>query len=441
MSMAASRNLDLETARREAEREFVAATPKSREQYETACRSLPGGNLRSHMFHAPYPLTLVRGEGVYVWDLDGHRYVDYLSEFGAGLFGHTDPAIAAALKKAIDNGIVMGGPGELEAKFGAVLCERFPSIERVRFGNSGTEANLFAFGAARAYTDREKIMVFNGAYHGSSFNFAEGISPQNAPLNVPFDYLVARYNDTEGTLRVIEQNADDLAAVIVEPMQGAGGSIPADREFLEALREATRKHGIVLIFDEVITSRLSPGGLQKVLGITPDMTTLGKYVGGGSSFGAFGGSLEVMRRFDPREPDAYYHAGTFNNDRMTMAAGYTAMAEVFTPDVVTAFNERGERLRGRIAETIGKHRAPLQVTGIGAVMTLHFTDRPLRSVEDVKGGNALAKSLWHFDMLAQGQYVASRGGLMLSLPLGDAEFDGFVNAIDDFLAERGPLLA
>ena len=437
MSMAASRNLDLETAQREAEREFVAATPKSREQYEIACRSLPGGNLRSHTFHEPYPLTLVRGEGVYVWDLDDHRYVDYLSEFGAGLFGHTDPAIAAALKKAIDNGIVMGGPGELEAKFGAVLCERFPSIERVRFGNSGTEANLFAFGAARAYTNREKIMVFNGAYHGSSFNFSSGVSA----LNVPFDYLVARYNDTEGTLRLIEQNADDLAAVIVEPMQGAGGSIPADREFLEALREATRKHGIVLIFDEVITSRLSPGGLQKVLGITPDMTTLGKYVGGGSSFGAFGGSLEVMRRFDPREPDAYYHAGTFNNDRMTMAAGYTAMAEVFTPDVVTAFNERGERLRGRIAETIGKHRAPLQVTGIGAVMTLHFTDRPLRSVEDVVQGNAMAKSLWHFDMLAHGQYVTGRGGVMLSLPLGDADFDGFVRAIDDFLAERGPLLA
>lgn len=437
MSTAASRNLDLETAQGEAQREFIAANPKSAEQYEIACRSLPGGNLRSHMFHAPFPLTMTHGEGVYLWDLDGHRYVDYLSEFGAGLFGHTDPSIAAALKEAIDSGIVMGAPGELEAKFGAVLCERFPSIERVRFGNSGTEANLFAFAAARAHTDREKIMVFNGAYHGSSFNFAKGASP----LNAPFDYVVARYNDTEGTLALIEENADDLAAVVVEPMQGAGGSIPAEREFLEALREATRKHGIVFIFDEVITSRMSPGGLQEVLGIMPDMTTLGKYVGGGSSFGAFGGSLEIMRRFDPREPDAYYHAGTFNNDRMTMAAGYTAMAEVYTPEVVSAFNERGERLRGRIAETIDKHGAPLQVTGIGAVMALHFTDRPLRSVEDVEHGNALARSLWHFDMLAHGQYVASRGGLMLSLPLGDAEFDGFVVAIDDFLALRGPLLA
>ena len=402
MTTAVTRNLDLETARNEAKKEFIAANLKSAEQYEIACRWLPGGNLRSHMYHEPFPLTLVRGEGVSVWDIDGHRYVDYLSEFGAGLFGHTDPSIAAALKNAIDDGIVMGAPGELEAKFGAVLCERFPSIERVRFGNSGTEANLFAFAGARVFTNREKIMVFNGAYHGSSFNFSDGVSP----LNAPFDYVVAPYNDTEGTLDLIEENADDLATVVIEPMQGAGGSIPADREFLEALREATQKHGIVLIFDEVITSRLSPGGLQEILGITPDMTTLGKYVGGGSSFGAFGGSKEIMRRFDPREPDACYHAGTFNNDRMTMAAGYAGMAEIYTPDVVTAFNERGERLRERIAETIAKHGAPMQVTGIGAVMTLHFTDRPLRSVEDFKHGNKLARSLWHFDMLAGGQYVA-----------------------------------
>ena len=257
----------------------------------------------------------------------------------------------------------------------------------------------------------------------------------------PFPFVVARYNDTDGTLALIERHGPELAAIILEPMQSAGGCIPAAPGFLAALREAASRHGIVLIFDEVVTSRFSGGGLQATLGVVPDMTTLGKYVGGGGSFGAFGGRREIMERFDPRRADAYQQAGTFNNDRLTMAAGCAAMAEVYTPEVAAAFTARGGSVRARLAETAEKHGAPVQITGIGTAMAFHFTRTPIRTPEDAARGHGQALALWHLDMLARGQYCAPRGALFLSLPVSDCELDGLVAAFDDFLLERAPLLA
>ena len=214
----------------------------------------------------------------------------------AGLYGHSHPVIYAAIHEALDGGIDLGANNRLEAKLAALVCARFPSIEMVRFTNSGTEANLMAIGAARAITKRAKILVFNGAYHGSVLSFAGGGNPMNAP----FEFVVAKYNDLDQTITLLEKNANDLAAVLIEPMMGSGGCIPAEKPFLEALRRATRRHGIYLIFDEVMTSRLSPGGLQEMYGILPDLTTLGKYIGGGMTCGAFGGHADIMERFDPR---------------------------------------------------------------------------------------------------------------------------------------------
>src|SRR5262245_52686935 len=246
-------NTDLATAVAEAETRYIAANPQSAERFAQTTAAMPGGNTRTVLHYSPFPLTLAGGEGAYVRDLDGHPYADFLGEYTAGLYGHSNPVIQAAIKQAVEDGIVLGGPNRFEAALAAELCRRFPSLERVRFCNSGTEANLFAISAARVATGRPAIMVFHGAYHGGVFYFGQ----QKSAINAPFPWVYGRYNDADATVALIAQHAQELAAVVVEPMMGSAGAIPATREFLGALRAACDKHGIILIFDEVMTSRLS----------------------------------------------------------------------------------------------------------------------------------------------------------------------------------------
>jgi glutamate-1-semialdehyde 2,1-aminomutase len=294
-----TRNITLDAALDEARRDYVAANPASLAQHQRAHAALPGGNTRTVLYYEPFPVAFVRGEGARLWDLDGHGYTDFLGEFSAGIAGHSHPAIRRAVVEALDNGISLGGHTTIENRFAEAVRARFPAMEKLRFTNSGTEANLMALSAAVATTGRRRVMAFAGGYHGGVFVFSAG-----ANVNVPFDWVVAPYNDTEATLALLEANAGDLAAVIVEPMLGGGGCLPAEPGFLHALREATERHGILLILDEVMTSRLAPGGLQSEYGVRPDLVTLGKYVGGGMSFGAFGGRPDVMARFDPADPRA-----------------------------------------------------------------------------------------------------------------------------------------
>ena len=317
-------NIDLAAAVAEAEARYVAANPRSAERHRRATDSMPGGNTRTVLHYSPFPLTLAGGEGCRVRDLDGHGYTDFLGEYTAGLYGHSQPVIQAAIKKVVDDGMALGGPNPYEGELAAELCKRFPSVERVRFCNSGTEANLFAISTARLATGRPAVMVFDGAYHGGVFYFGQ----HKTEINAPFPWVYATYNDIDGTLALIDKHAAELAAVLIEPMMGSGGGIAASRAFLQALRDACTKHGIVLIFDEVMTSRLSSGGLQKVHGVTPDMTSFGKYLGGGASFGAFGGRADLMARYDPSRADAVSHAGTFNNNVISMAAGLTGLREI-----------------------------------------------------------------------------------------------------------------
>lgn len=438
MNAARLRNIDLDTALAEAERAYAAANPKSREAYQAACRAMPGGNTRSGLYYPPFPLTLARAEGARLWDVDGHDYADFVVDYTAGLYGHSHPAIQAAVKDALDGGIVLGGHNTVEARFAEALQARIPSLELVRFCNSGTEANLMALGAARAITGRDKVMVFGGAYHGSVLSFRAGGGPS---LNVPIPFVIGRYNDTDGTLALIERHGHELAAIVVEPMVGTGGCIPADREFLAALREASLRHGIVLVFDEVMTSRLAPGGLQEALDITPDMTTLGKYLGGGLTFGAFGGRADLMARFDPRAADALPHSGTFNNNVLTMAAGLAGITEVYTPEAAVRLNAAGDDLRARLNGVIAKRGLPIQLTGRGSMMMVHFRAGTIRAPEDAAAGNGTARALFHIDMLGRGQYLSRVGMVNLSLPMAAADFDGLVTAFDDFLAAHDTLLA
>jgi glutamate-1-semialdehyde 2,1-aminomutase len=427
-------NSSLDTALTEVREHYIARNPASLAAHVEAVAAMPGGNTRSVLFHAPFPLTMVRGESCRLWDADGHEYVDMLGEYTAGLYGHSNPIIRDAIDTALDAGWNMGGHGKMEARLARTICERFPSLDLVRFTNSGTEANLMAIATAVAMTGRKRVLVFDGGYHGGILYFGGG----GIPINAPHQWVLAPYNDVAGTLALVEAHAADLACIIAEPMLGSGGCIPANPAFLQALRDAATRTGAVLIFDEVMTSRMSAGGVQARLGIIPDMTTLGKYIGGGMSFGAFGGRADIMDRYDPRRPDALPHAGTFNNNVLTMAAGYTGLSQIFTPEVADALFHRGEALRTRLNELSAA--LAMQWTGLGSMMCVQFAAGPITKPADAASGDPALRELFFFDMLARGFYLARRGMAALSLEIGSAECDGFRAAVEEFIATRGTLI-
>jgi glutamate-1-semialdehyde 2,1-aminomutase len=428
-------NIDLAAALAEAEEFYRARNPKSLAQHRAACAALPGGNTRSAIHVDPFPLTMTRGEGARLWDLDGHEYVDFLNEFTAGIYGHSHPVIRRAIDAALDGGLNFGAHSAAEARFAAAICARFPSIELVRFTNSGTEANLMAVSAARAITGRPKILVFAGGYHGGVFYFRG----HGSPLNAPFEYLLGRYNDLAAVEALVRPHRGELAAILVEPMQGTTGCIPAERGFLAGLRVLADETGALLIFDEVMTSRLAPGGLQEALGILPDLTTLGKYVGGGISFGAFGGRADIMERFDPRRPDAFQHAGTFNNNVLTMNAGLVGLTELYTPERARALNSWGDRLRERLNAVVRSRGLAMQFTGLGSMFSVHMTDRSIHSQDDAEQGNTALRDLFYFDLIARGIWFAKRGMFALSIGLAEADGDKLVDAVDEFALSRAAL--
>nr|WP_294519393.1 aminotransferase class III-fold pyridoxal phosphate-dependent enzyme [uncultured Rhodopila sp.] len=430
MSGTGLRNAEIDAALNDAKERYLARNTLSLARYLEATTVMPGGNTRSVLHYAPFPLAMARAEGCRLWDADGHAYIDFLGDYTAGLYGHSHPVIRAAVDAALDGGISLGASTMTEARFARAICERF-GLQRVRFANSGTEANLLAVSLGRVFTRRKTVMVFDGSYHGSLFGFAGG----GSPMNVPFETIVAPYNDIEKTRSLITA---DLALVLVEPMIGSGGCIAASPAFLEMLRQETTRVGALLIFDEVMTSRLAPGGLQSVTGVRPDLTTLGKYLGGGMSFGAFGGRAEIMDRFDPRRSDALPHAGTFNNNVLTMAAGLTGLTRVYTPEAAVALNARGDALRARLNALCGD--VPLRFTGIGSMLALHTTRGPVTCPADAAKADQKLKELCFFDMLSHGIWLARRGMMALSLPIGDAECDALAAAVEEFLSVRRWLL-
>jgi len=430
------RNSDLDAALAEAREQYAATRPESARIHAGARQVLPGGNTRSVLFYAPFPTAMARGERCFLEDVDGHRYVDFCGEYTAGLFGHSEPRIQAALHAAIDRGLNLASVGEQEGQLARLLCARFPSLERVRFTNSGTEANMMALGAARAFTGRAGILGFRGGYHGGLLTFVGGGSAINAPIPV----VLADYNDAGQIVDLLRTHPGEIAAVIVEPMMGSGGCIPATAEFLGALRKASQEANVLLVFDEVMTSRHSSGGLQKLRGVTPDLTTLGKYMAGGMSFGAFGGRGDVMDLFDAHRPGALIHSGTFNNNVMTMAGGLVAMGEIFDADAADALFARGESLRARLNDRCQERRAEMHFTGMGSMLQPHFRRGPIERPYAASAREEALRELYFFDLLAAGIYIARRGMIAMSLLIGEAECDRLVAAVDEFCALRRPLM-
>lgn len=430
------RNISLDAALDEARGIYADARPKSRAVHEAACRHLPGGNTRTVLYHGPFPLRAERGEGAYLIDADGHRYLNLLGEYTAGVFGHSHPVIVDALQNAIATGLNLGAHNQAEARLAELVTQRFPALERVRFTNSGTEANLMAVSTARHVTGRGKVMVFTGGYHGGLLYFGGG----GIPINAPFDFVLGTYNDAEGACALIREHGDTLACVLVEPMMGSGGCIPGAPDFLNALRDETAQAGALLIFDEVMTSRFGSGGAGKLLGITPDLMTLGKWVGGGMSFGAYGGRSDIMQIYDPTKAGAMPHAGTFNNNVLSMMGGIAALSEVFTPDVAEALHQRGEELRARLNATFAAHDVALCASGVGSLMNIHTVAGPVTHVSDVAVADDAAKELLFLDLLERGYYMARRGFIALSMVVTDDDLDGFVAAVDDIIQSRGTVM-
>ena len=421
----------LEQAFSAAAADFAAKRPRTEALQARAAAVMPGGNTRSVLFTAPFPIRAEKAEGAVITDIDGHSYLDFLGEYSAGIYGHSHPGIRKAVQEALETGVNFGAHHSREVEFAEVVTQRF-HLDLVRFTNSGTEANMMALAAARCFTGAKKIMPMQGGYHGGTLYFSHGASPVNAP----FDCVLGHFNDVEGTRGLIAQQAQNLAAVILEPMLGGGGCLPAEPAFLAMLREETAKRGIVLIFDEVMTSRLHPGGLSAKYGIEPDLKTLGKYVGGGMSFGAFGGKRAIMELFDPSRPDALPHAGTFNNNTLTMTAGLAAMTEIYTPEACLALNARGDRLREALNDLFMRYQVRMQAKGIGSMMTIHPLAGNLRRSEDAEPADKRLRQLLFLDLLDQGIYIAERGFMALSLMVSDDVCERLVGAVETFIRNR-----
>ncbi|KAH7133605.1 pyridoxal phosphate-dependent transferase [Dactylonectria macrodidyma] len=415
---------------------YTERNPRSKALHDEAIKSMPGGNTRTVLHVGPFPVVMKSGTGFQITSEDGHSYTDFTAEFTAALYGHSNPIILSAITNVLQNvGLNIGATTSQEQVFARELCQRF-HLEHVRFTNSGTEANIHALAAARAFTKKRKVVAFGGGYHGGVIGFA-GDKPGANNVD-PEDWIVAKYNDLESARSAI--SSEGVAAVIVEGMQGAGGAIIGKLEFLEGIQEAASKAGVLVIIDEVMTSRLTAGGLSELRGLKPDLKTFGKYLGGGLAFGAFGGRADIMAAFDPRLPGALSHSGTFNNNTLVTHAGYTGLTKVYTPEVADQFTTQGDKLRERLNEATKGTRVCF--TGIGSILGVHFPEDGTREIErdgavaEISG----LRDLFWFNMLEEGFWIVRRGFIALVLETPESELERFVRCVEAFVSKHAALV-
>ena len=421
---------------------YNITTEKSRELIERLGRSIPGGNTRSLAYFAPYPLAISRGSGCRIWDVDGNEFVDLLNNYTATVHGHAVPAINEAMSNQAALGTVFPAPGEPQAELAERIVGRVASVEKVRFANSGTEAVMMAVRAARAFTGREKIVKAEGGYHGM-WEQVPVAWPQDPPGATPpgVGALVrlVDYNDVEGLEAAMEEEGGDVAAIILEPVTGTG-VLTGTPEYFAAARRLADEHGALLICDEVITLRLSTGGFQEPLGVHPDLTTMGKIIGGGLPVGAFGGREEVMSVFDPRLPNHLHHSGTFNGNLMTMAAGCVALDLLTQPEIerINALGERlAEGLRWIFAE---REELGCVVTNRGSMVHVSFeTEGEVRKYSDLNLDSPVMAA-FHLAALDEGVYFAPRCFMNTSTAMDEQVVDDVLGACSRAMTRLAPLL-
>ncbi len=409
---------------------FADRNPASHAAYDRARQVLPGGHTRTVLTHPPFPLTFASGEGATLTDVDGHTYIDLLGDYTAGLLGHSEHRVIDQVKAALDTNVSVGGIHPAEAELARLMCDRF-CLDRVRFTNSGTEANLMAITTAMQVTGRSKLLVMLGGYHGGVLYFASG----PAPWNAPYDFVIASYNDLPGTLALIEQHGPQLAAVVMEPMLGSGGCIPTTPEFVQGVFAAARAVGAVCIADEVMTSRHGRCGMVDMLGAQADITTYGKYIGGGFSFGAFGGRADLLDQYDTSpeggRTSVISHAGTFNNNIATMNAGVAVLGSVYTKEVAEAHFARGHDFLQNVAAVLARHDLPVSVSGFGSMMSLHALPEAPTQLRQMAKRDAVLQERLFLGLLERGVYIAHRGMMNVGLAHTDDQLAQALDALDD----------
>jgi glutamate-1-semialdehyde 2,1-aminomutase len=417
----------------------------SEELFAEAVELMPGGvssPVRAFRAVGGTPFFVERGEGAYLVDVDGNRYVDYVLSWGPLVLGHANPRIVTALEEALGRGTSYGAPSPLELELAVLIRTAMPSLELVRFVSSGTEATMSALRVARAFTGREKIVKFTGCYHGHADLLLVQAGSGVATLGLPDspgvtpgavgDTLTARFNDLDSVEELFDHH--EIAAVIVEPVAGNMGLVPPQDGFLGGLRELTAANGALLIFDEVMTGfRVHPGGAQALYGVTPDLTTLGKVIGGGLPVGAYGGRREIMELVAPAGP--VYQAGTLSGNPLAMTAGIETLRALAEPGVWDGLERTGARLLDGLAALGG----PVQLARVGTMFGVFFAERPVTSWDEAKTADTERYARFHRALLERGVYLAPsqfEAGF-LSTAHGEAEIDVTVDAAARAFASLG----
>jgi len=424
---------------------------KSEQLFEQAQKYIPGGvnsPVRSFLAVGGTPAFLARGQGSRVWDVDGNEYIDYLGSWGPLVLGHAHPAVVDAVKEAAEKGTSFGAPVEQEVALATLICQALPSVEMVRLVNSGTEACMSAIRLARAFTGRNKVVKFAGCYHGHADGLlvkaGSGAMTHGIPTSagVPESYasetLVAEYNQLSTVEAAFASFPTDIAAIIVEPVAGNMGVVPPAAGFLEGLRRLTADNGALLIFDEVITGfRISYGAAQGLFGVSPDITCLGKIIGGGLPVGAYGGRREIMERVAPLGD--MYQAGTLSGNPLAVAAGVAALDELKQPDVYARLDAMAQRLTDGLSQVFNRAEVPSTINRVGSMFTGFFNPGPVDTLAQVEQSDISAYGRYFHAMLDRGVYLAPsqfEAGF-ISLAHTEDDIDRTIAAAEASLNKRG----
>ena len=438
-------------------RRYQRRTPKSRAQHHLAAKAMPGGDTRSSTYYEPYPTYMVRGDGAWLYDCDGNCYLDVLNNYTSLVHGHAQPAIVEEAADQLTRGTVFGAASRAQAEYAALLTGRVPGLDMLRFTNSGTEATMMMLRAARAFTGRDLIVKIDGGYHGVhdmvelNIHADTGatdlprtrLEGRGVPAAVRATALIAPFNDLDAMDAVLSAHAGEVAAIIVEPMANSGGMIPPGPGYLSGLRALADKHDALLLFDEVVTLRLSSGGMQEIAGVAPDMTAFAKIIGGGFPIGAFGGKRDIMAQFDPANGrDALQHGGTFNGNSITMVAGMTAM-KALDQAAIDRINALGEKLAAGVNAIFDAAGIRAQCLGWGSLQQIQWTDAPLVTLADAARANqnlGMLAELFHLELLNRGLYTSSRAMFCISTPMTETEVETALDAINGAVATLKPYM-
>ncbi|GEL07201.1 glutamate-1-semialdehyde 2,1-aminomutase [Salisediminibacterium halotolerans] len=423
---------------------------KSKEAFKQAEPLMPGGvnsPVRAFKSVGMDPIYMEKGKGSHIWDIDGNEYIDYVMSWGPLVHGHADEQVVDALKDVAEKGTSFGAPHEMETKLAELVIERVPSIEVVRMVNSGTEATMSALRLARGYTGKNKILKFEGCYHGHGDSLLIKAGSGVATLGLPdspgvpeataSSTLTVPYNDLESLKLAFEKFGDDIAAVILEPVAGNMGVVPPKDGFLEGVRSVTEEHQSLLIFDEVMTGfRVGYHCAQGELGVTPDLTCLGKVIGGGLPVGAFGGKREIMERIAPAGD--IYQSGTLSGNPLAMTAGFETISQL-TPESYQHFAELGKRLEDGLHEAAEKHGIPHHINRAGSMIGFFFTDQPVENFETAASSDLDLFKGYFREMIKQGISIAPSQfeGMFLSTKHTEREIDKTIEAADKAFAAIG----